>query len=330
MTDSSAPRFAVHPRTLTLLLLAVAIIAGAAVWYYVSRPLPGSVELVDLPEESTATVGFAGMFPAADADPIANPLGIAFDGETLFIAESDAARIRLFDMVGGNVGVIDLGSEEPTVAVYPSALALTDDGRLAVVDNSRNRVLVVAAAASDDPKVLLTIAGTKKKPMTPTAVAYSEGEFYVFDAAVQGIRVYASDGDRVRTIGTDLAPTPAVVSGMCVADGAVYLTDSTGGRVLRIDAQTGLQEAVFPDGYPLPRSVRLGPAGGVIVVDTFDRAVYFASTDGERGDVIDADAVADGPMDSPRDAVWVPQVARLYVTDAGLGRVMVYNVRGTE
>lgn len=330
MTSSAAKRFALRPGTAVAMLVVVALAAGAALWYYVSRPLPGSVKLVELSEEATATVGFAGMFPAAEDDPIANPLGIAFDGTTLFVAESDRSRILLFDASGARLGEIDLSSEEATVQVYPSALALTGDGRLAIVDNSRSRVLVVDAVAAAEPEILLKLAGTAKRPMAPTAVACDDGEIFVFDAATQTVRVFDSGGDLDRTLGADLQPRLAIVSGMTVADGVLYIADSVGGRVLAIDAGTGTQKAVFPVRYALPRSIRPGHADGLAVVDTFARAVFLVDNAGEQTDVIDAGTVPDGLMESPRDAVWVSETGRLYVTDAGLGRVMVFNVRASE
>lgn len=312
------------------MLIAMAVIVlvvAGAVWLSLRVGAnPGRVSLKGLSDESTATVGLAGVFPAEDDAPLANPLGIVTDGELLYVAESDAGRVRVFDDRGGVVGDIVLPKADERSAVYPSSIALVGRDRLAVVDNAASRVIVVSTEPAEPAEVVLTLGGTSGTGQ-PTSIAFAEDEYYVFDSAAGVVHVYDSGGELARTIGGDLEPRLAFAGGMSVLGDSLYVADSNGGRVIEMDRSTGKQLGVFEDRYTLPRSVVALDADRIAVVDTFERAVHLTSADGRRVDRIHAETVPHGPLASPRGAAWLSDAGRLYVTDASTGRVVVYNVR---
>lgn len=321
------PSFSVRPRTVLVTMLLIVAVAAGAVWYLIQRAQPeGRVELLELSAESTATVGLGGAFPESEDAALANPLGIVWDGEVLYVAESDAGAVRLFDDRGGELGLIRLPLAKDITAVYPSAIALVEDDRLAVVDNAASRVIVVSREPAEQAKVLLTLGG-KTPPQQPTSVAYGMGEYFVFDAGVGAIQVYDSTGARVRTLGAELQPRIGFASGMCLDGGTLYLADSNAGRIVALDASDGTQKLVFPDKYTLPRAIAAVDDGRIAVVDTFERAIYVTDRSGKRLDVISAATVPDGPPASPRGVAWIAESGRLYVTDATARAVLVYNVR---
>jgi sugar lactone lactonase YvrE len=317
----------VRPRTVIITMVLIVAVAAAAVWYFVREGQPeGRVQLAELSEDTTATVGLAGVFPSPERTPLANPLGVAWDGDRLFVAESDAGTIRVFDDRGGELGLIRLPLAKDIASVYPSALALVGDDRLAVVDNAASRVIVVSREPAEKAKVLLTLGG-KTPPLQPTSLAYGAGEYFVFDASIGAVQVYDDAGARVRTIGADLQPRIVFASGMCLVDGVLYLADSNAGRIVAIDSADGAQRAVFPDRYSLPRSVAPMSDGRLAIVDTFERAVYITDDSGVRLDAISEKTLPDAFPSSPRGAAWVAESGRLYVTDATAGALLVYNVR---
>lgn len=327
MTDKSKTRFAVRPRVLVIAMLVILILvaAGVGAWLLMS-PHPGRVPLVTLSEESTSTVGLAGAFPAEDDAPLNNPLGIAWDGERLYVAEADAGAVRIFDSAGGRIGSIVIPPAKGIGSAYPSVLAVAGD-RLAVVDNAASRVVIVAMDAADPAKVLLTLGSGRKAPIQPTAVTYSGGEYFVADAGDQSVKVYDEAGVHIRTLGTTLEPRLGFVGGLAYVGTELVVSDSNAGRVVVIDPHTGEQKSLYRDRFTLPRALVAVDDGVVAVVDTFEGAIYFTGSDGVRRDVIDAATVPDGAPRSPRGASWIADDARLYVTDATAGRVFVYNVR---
>lgn len=320
-------RFAVRPRTLLIAMVLIVAATALAVWLtLVLGRNPGRVELKSFPAGSTATVSLAGVFPAEGEEPLANPLGIVTDGTLLYVAESDAGRVRIFDSRGGVEGDIVLPLAEGRTSAYPSSLALVDDDRLAVVDNASSRVIVVSTDPADPAEVILTL-GLAGGTGQPTSVAYANGEYFVFDASASAVRVYDEGGALDRTIGDGIEPRLAFAAGMAVVDDALLVADSNGGRVIELDLASGEQRAVFEDRYTLPRALVPLDDGRLAVVDTFDRTAYIADAVGARVDRISAQTVPDGPLASPRGGAWIADDGRLYVTDAGVGRVVVYNVR---
>ncbi|MHB1016870.1 MAG: NHL repeat-containing protein [Coriobacteriia bacterium] len=319
---------AVRPRTIVIAMLAIAAVVAAAVIASIllDPPPPGRVRLAELSDDSTATVGFAGMFPAEEKPGLSNPIGVTWDGERLFVAESDAGVVRIFDAEGGRLGSIVLAAAYGLPTAYPSVLAIAGE-RLAIVDNAANRVIVVAAEPAEPAEVAFTLGEDDDAPAQPTAVAYAEGEFYAADAGDGMIKVYDDQGAHVRSLGKALEPALGFVGSIEVADGRLYVADSNAGRVLVLDSATGEQIAVFDDRYALPRVIDQMDKAHFAVLDAFERAAYIVTADGARIDAIDAESVPEGPMSSPRGAVWVDDGARLYVTDGALGRVVVYNVR---
>lgn len=328
VTVVRAPRLSVRPRTLVIVMALIVVATVVAVWLTLGDAShPGRVDLASLSEDSTATVGLAGVFPPEDREALANPLGIVTDGELLYVAESDAGRIRVFDDRGGEVGTIGLPRAKGMSTVYPSALALAAEGQLAVVDNAGSRVIVVSAEPAESAKIVMTLGGNGGTGQ-PTSVAYADGEYFVFDAALPGVRVFDSTGKADRTIAADLEPQIAFASGMAAAEGTLFVTDSNAGRVLALDAASGELRFIFDLRFTLPRAVVPAREGQAFVVDTFDRAIYVTDADGAGTDAIDEQSVPEGPLASPRGAAWLESEGRLYVTDAGTGRVVVYNVRG--
>lgn len=319
--------FYVRPRTLVTAMIAIVVIAIIAV--VVSLILgnhPGRVTLADLSDETTATVGFAGSFPAEEDAALANPLGIAYAGRRLYVAESDAGRVAIFDERGGRVGAIELAPAKGLPTVYPASIAVADD-RLAIVDNTAPRVIVVDAEPADPADVVITLGERGNAPVQPTAVAYADGEYFVADAGDKSIKVYDAEGAHVRTLGETLAPRLAFVGALEVGEAGLSATDSNAGRVVVIDPQTGVLRTTFPDRMTLPRGMAALGDGVLAIVDTFERSVFITEADGTRRSTIDAITVPDALLDSPRDAAWIDEDRRLYVTDATTGRVYVYNVR---
>lgn len=319
-------------RSRTLIaLIGIVIVIAAAVVALLLYPRRG-VRLVGFARESTATVGFAGSFPAASKPKLMNPLGIAVRGDRLYVAESDAGRIRVFRLQGQDEGavVVPVGAGAPTA--YPSDVAALGAKRLVVLDNSGLRVLILNADSNaKSPLIAVVGDGTaENQPKQPTAVAVDGGVIYVADAAHTSIKAYGADGRFARTVVKSAGDPVTLAGGLFALGGRLYMTDSNAGRVVVFDAKTGAIVSQFPDMFALPRGIGSGLAGGLLVVDTFERAVRLSAADGRRIDSIDGAVAGDGALGSPRDVAWVPSSARAYVTDAESGRIKVYNMRSAD
>lgn len=329
-TGTTVPQVkGVDPRRLLALVgLIVVLAAVVGVILLFSRPR-GPIDNVSFPAESTATVLYAGQFPADDEPALLNPLGIDLRGDTIYVAESDAGRISLFALDGSAKGAIVLPVAQSAPSAYPADVAVLDDERIAVVDNAGLRVLVMRTDPEAEVPLLVAVGAgdAKTRPLQPTAVAAAEGELYIADAGDQSIKVYGFDGVYERTMADNFVPPLTFVGGMVVQDDDLFVTDSNVGRTLTVNRRTGVLTLTFPDARVLPRGVCLGIDGGLFVVDTFERSVYRMSSLGVQVDVIEGVSGAGGSLTSPRDVAWSATEARAYITDASRGRIVVFNVR---
>lgn len=328
-TATTAPRAkGVEPKKLLALVGLVVVLSVVVGVIMLFGGLRGPVGDVSFPAESTATVLYAGQFPAEDEPALLNPLGIDIRGDTLYVAESDAGRVSLFALDGLAKGTIAIPVAQGAPSAYPADVAVVGDDRIAVVDNAGLRVLIMRS----DPEAKVPLVGVvgegdaKTRPQQPTAVAAADGELYVADAGTRSIKVYGFDGVFVRTIADGFDAPLTFVGGMAVQGDDLFVTDSNAGRTLTVNRRSGVLTLTFPDARVLPRGLCLGIDEGLFVVDTFERSVYRMSALGAQLDVIDG-LVGAGSLTSPRDVAWSPAETFAYVTDAAQGRVVVFKVR---
>lgn len=316
------------PRAL-LAVIALILLVAAVLFIVILQGRPDGVDLLGFSAESTATVSYAGEFPAEGEPKLLNPLGIAARGTTLYVAESDAGRIRVFGLNGQDFGFIQLPVAEGAPAVYPSDIATLGADRLVVVDNSGARVIVIGADPEKETIVHSRIGeddpGTA--PVQPTAVAVAGDVIYVADGATRAISSYGADGEFLRVLVEGIEGAGMLAGGLSVKGDTLYVTDSNSGTVARFDLETGKPLGVFPESFALPRGVAAGLGDGLLVVDTFERTVRLTDAAGRRVDAIDGSADGATALASPRGVCWIASASRAYITDAERGRVVVFNMR---
>ena len=324
--STAISRKRVSPRVLLVGLAVLALVLGAVLAVVLAMRPKGGVELAPLPSDQSVAVSLAGSFPGPDQEPLDNPLGLAIDGGRVYVAEADAGRIQVFDLNGGRFGEIALASAEEALAVYPTSVAATGDGRLAVVDSAAGRVLVIDAKIGD-AAVLMTLGERQEStaPLQPTAVAFADDTFYVSDGVTHTVKVYGDDGLYQGEVGASVTPALTYPGGLAAVGHQLVVADSNAGRVLAIDLDPEAAHD-FPDRYTLPRGVT-GVRDGVAVTDVFAAAVYVCDDNGTRTHTIDADTLPGSPLVSPEGVAWADGAERLYVTDSTRGKVVVFNVR---
>ncbi|MCK8114673.1 NHL repeat-containing protein [Anaerosoma tenue] len=317
-----------RPRTVVFAMLAVIVLVAVAVTVSIllQESRPGQVELAEFSRDTMATVMLAGMFPGAEQPPLANPIGIAWDGEFLYVAESDAGVVRIFDAEGGDAGVIVIPSASSVASAYPSVVAVAD-GRIVVVDNAADRAVVVDAEPATPATITLTLGSSGQAPGQPTAVTYAEGEFFVADAADGTVKVYDTGGAYTRVLGADAKAPMGFSAGLAVTAEGLVVTDPGAGRLIVLDPDSGERVVLHEGLHMTPRSIAALGDGRMAVLDALALRVAIVDADGMIVDSIDEVSVPSGGLVSPRGMAWVPEDSRLYITDAGTGRVMVYGIR---
>ncbi len=240
-----------RPRLLTGLLAALAAAVSlaplsAAPFLYATRPTTGSVVAIDLATGALAADLAAGTFPA----------GAVFDpaGERLFVADSAAGAVEVFDTTAGHLATIPVGAGAAGLCAEPGG----------------DRVFV--AAAQDDAVVVLdaqtlAVAGTAVVGDAPAAVAcdlvwvvvanFGGGSVSILDAA----------------IGAPLATVPvgAFPAGVALALGRAFVADLGDDTVSVVDLATQTVVGTVPVG-DAPRGIAAG-GGRVFVGNVNDGTV---------------------------------------------------------
>lgn len=317
-----------NSRVRLIAVAALAALGTVALLLWVLTPGPtGGVHLAEFPEGSTNVMMYAGRFPAPEDAALENPIGIDSDGELLYVAESGAGRVAVFTLDGRRLDDIVVPPIEGRADAYPSEVAVLGDKRIAVIDSASARVLVLSTAKT--PELVMVLGdGATRAPRQPTALALAQGELFVADGETHTILVFSADsGEYLRELGQDLSPSLTYCGGMFLADDGLHVTDSNAGRILVLDAHSGVLVRLFPERYTLPRGIVRGIGSEEFVVDTFGMKVVAVTGEGVRR-ISTSDLPDTAPaLLSPRDACWIEDTGRLYVTDADAGEAVVYNVR---
>jgi DNA-binding beta-propeller fold protein YncE len=315
-------------RAVAWALLALAAVAiGAGIWLYLN-PGDGSVRLAAAPAGATGLT-FAGTFPAESDAPLLNPLGVAIASNRVFVAESDAGVIREFGDNGRRVRAIALPPADGRRAASPADVAVVDTETLAVVDTASSRVFLVSLAEDAGEPSVLGAADPATAPKQPISVALLADGIAVADGRDHDIKVYDTTGTYLRTLGASLEPPLTFPGGMALVSGRLYVADSNAGRVLALDPETGAQVGALAEPLKLPRGVAAVDGGRLVVASTFGRSLSLFDAVGALSSTVDARTAGIDPaglLALPRGAAWMASTARVYVSDAGTGRIRVYNL----
>jgi sugar lactone lactonase YvrE len=223
-----------------------------------------------------------------------------------------AGRWKLTARAGGStsqLGSVTVRGPQPLRFAWPTSVDVRPDGSLLVVENGRGRVVAVQPArgaarelasglakpfaavsspagstyVSDGPSLKLIDGGATRTVATadedvgPLAIAPNGSVFYA-----TGTRLFGLSPDGApRTIATGLSNPHGVA---VAADGAVLVSDTAAGRVLRIDADTGAVSTLISTGEP--RGIDVAADGSIYVVEAGAKRVGRFRADGARVGVV--------------------------------------------
>lgn len=175
-------------------------------------------------QTATATKRYGGDGRPAVEAQLNFPTAVAVDREgNLYIADTMNHRVRMVDVTTGIISTLagtgqarfsgDGGPAHQAALNEPAALAVGDEGRLYIADQSNHRVRMVDIKTG----VIRTVAGT-------------------------GVAAY--DGDGRPAVDTALAGP----SGLALVGNRLYIADTFNGRVRCVDLSSGLMTTVAGDG----------------------------------------------------------------------------------
>lgn len=170
-------------------------------------------------------------------DQLERPTGLAWDPEDalLYVADTHAHQIKVFDMTGRLVRTIGERGERPGQFNFPSHLALRHD-RLYVSDSMNARVQVISLDGEEGPLVFGNRGGRLGDFALPKGVAGdSEGNIYVVESYYDHLLIFDRRGQFLLPIGGSGKKTGEfyLPGGVWVdARNRVFVADTFNGRVV--------------------------------------------------------------------------------------------------
>jgi DNA-binding beta-propeller fold protein YncE len=284
---------------------------------YIAMAGPHQIWMLDLDKNEVST--FAGSGREARLDgPLkeagfAQPSGMATDGKTLYVADSESNIIRAIDIAGGSVktlvggdlfefGDVD-GTGDDVRLQHPLGL-LTYGDKLLIADTYNHKIKEL------DPKQdkVTSLFGTGKPGQAdgpassfyePGGLALANGNLYVADTNNHAIRVIDLKTKRATTLNINgLTPPAKNVQALETASGPNAEEIKVPSQRLRAGASGTLQiDVELPAGYHLnplaPQRYKISTEGKSVAID--DKLAASATKDLKLPLRIPLNATANGP-----------------------------------
>lgn len=227
--------------------------------------------------------GFSGDGGPAIEAMLSNPSGVAVDARgRLYISDSNNQRIRAVDLANGTIMTVagngysgylgDTGRATRANLKRPTGLALDAEGHLFFSDTNNNRVrrldtragIITRYAGSWSEQALGDLGPAHRARLNDPAglVIDAAGNLYISDSFQHRVRRVDARSGLITTVagtgvsGSDGDGGPATQAklgrpaGLALdSSGNLYVVDTAGSRVRRIDARTGIISAVT---IPIP------------------------------------------------------------------------------
>ena len=334
-------------RKIVLLALLFALLLALGAWFWNFR-VTGSVAIPDLQqvagdvlEQPTYMFSFSG----SGANQLVNPLGVlAYKGE-VFVTDSQAGKIEVFNQIGGTY-IRTFQAGHLTTPLY---LALNPkDGNIYVTDRRRRSVEVFTVAGTwvrtfnpQLPKSELPSFSTDGVQWAPVAITFApDGTMYVTEL-LNGHRmlIFGPDGKFVRSVGKygvagtalDLPGQFQFPNSVKVYNNMVYVVDSNNHRVQTFKKDGTYDSLIAMSGLPrgmafLPMDLTQAGAKGkpkFVIVDTLTHNATIWDTDGSQLLSFGQQGNADGSFNYPTDVALGDRDV-LFITDSLNRRVQAW------
>lgn len=217
------------------------------------------------------------------ADPLIKPYGLAVHDGKIFVCDTVAGTIEVFDLKKGHASYFDPQGEGKFR--LPININIDQDGTRYVADTGREQVLIF----SPDGTFLEALG--QKDEMKPADVAVSGDRIYIADLKNHCVRVYSKMGHQLlftvplaakATEGKLFSPTNLAVD----QSGNRLLVSDTGGNIVQVYDLSGKylrsigHAGVAPGLFARPKGVAVDRQGFAYVVDAATQVVQIFDAEG--------------------------------------------------
>lgn len=217
------------------------------------------------------------------ADPLIKPYGLAAHDGKIFVCDTVAGKIEVFDLKKSRANYFEPQGEGKMR--LPINISIDQDGTRYVADTGRAQVLVYNSAG-----IFLEAIG-KKDELKPSDVAITADRLYIADLKDHAVKVYGK-ADRKFLFAipheTNAAPGKLLSPTNLTVDqaGGRLLVSDTGGNVVQVYDLAGKylrtigRAGVAPGLFARPKGVAVDRQGLAYVVDAATQVVQIFDTEG--------------------------------------------------
>ena len=218
----------------------------------------------------------------AGAAPLIKPYGLGLKGGKLYVCDTMAADIQVFDLVKKrSINWVPRGEGRLQT---PINITIDGDGTRYVTDTSRNQVLIFTK-----DEAYVAAIGTSGE-MKPTDVALTPDRIYVTDVKGHGVRVYSkADRKLLFTIPREAKPGKGGLyspTNLAIDKQGRLLVSDLGGFSVQVfdlegkDLRTIGQQGVAPGLFARPKGIAVDHEGRAYVVDAATQVVQVFDPEG--------------------------------------------------
>ncbi len=196
-------------------------------------------------------------------------------------------------------------------------ICMTDDGKIAVIDNSYGRVHVLNSLLQNSYTF-----GSLAQLVYPTDIAYYSNNFYIADALGGGVKVFSKSGLFSKTISNGMN-TP---NGVTVLKDGIFVSDYFGGKIFKLDLNGNIIKT-----YPInfPGGLSSDGSKTVIAISMLENKIFIFDTNLNL-----LSSFTGNELVFPSDSV-IDSKGNICIVDRGLskgnganGRVVIYSASG--
>lgn len=323
---------------LNILLATILVLVVAFGWWYLKQKSPveniqNAVSLNNTPKPEYLYA----IYGAQDKQ-IKKIWNTFVDADRIYVADAGNRRIAVFDYNGKFLfGFGEPVKDKPInkqkgILLEPTGLTVVDN-EIYVADAEQRLIIVFDL----DGKFKRNFA--EKQPKVPTNIYFKDDKFYVTDTGLMAIEIFNREGKLLQVFGKQgngqgefYYPNAVFVD----QNEDIYVVDSNNNRIQVFD-KTGkfikeLKGADVNDsgGYSIPRGLAFDSRGNLYTAETLSNAV---SITGKDGKVMSRFSYGEPAKDNIVDnmlnptSVFIDDNQRLYVTEFGNSRVLVYQIK---
>lgn len=245
-------------------------------------------------------------------DELKNPLAVAVYKDVIAVASSDEGAVKIYSSDGKLMKSIKIAA-----GAYPSSLAFSDNGTLYIGDLANKMIYKSNVLLNPKPEKLKL-----KKSVRPQALGILNDKLFVFDGVTQKLKLIDNSLKAVDFI-KDKSFRLSYANGVYGAGDKLYVSDSNGRRVLKLDSDGGYLGTL--KNFSLPRGIAVDSLNRLHVVDTFAHTVKVFGPDGNFLFNYGSEGNAEDQLYFPNGLAINSVKGKIYITDKGNNRLQVWS-----